>query len=90
MVKDHYVFAKKNIKLIKNKKYKAWRGKNTDIPDFCLQEQYHKDHFEKFLKKIKDRVEEHKKGEFKKENVFMPTQKEKEEVWAAMEKDDQK
>jgi len=58
MLKDHYIFAKKNIKIVKGKQYKAWRGTNKEIPDFCLPEAYHKDHFEKWMKKIKDKVDE--------------------------------
>jgi len=46
-----------------------------------LPEAYHADHFEKFLQQMKDKTEANKKPEFKKEDVFMPTQKEKEEVW---------
>jgi len=38
-----------------------------------LPEAYHIDHFEKFLKQMKDKAEENKKPEFKKEDVFMPT-----------------
>lgn len=56
MLKEHYVFHKPSIKIVKNKKYKAWRGSNDTIADYVLEEAYHTDHFEKWMKKLKEQV----------------------------------
>ena len=47
LLRDHYVFHKKSIKIIKGKKYKAWRGANDIVPDYVLPEAYHIDHYKK-------------------------------------------
>lgn len=57
MLKDHYIFHKKSMKALKNKRYKAWRGANTEIPEIPLPEAYHVDHFEKAMKRVKEMAE---------------------------------
>lgn len=57
MLKDHYIFHKKSMKALKTKKYKAYRGSNTEIPEIVLPEAYHADHFEKAMKRVKDMAE---------------------------------
>jgi len=54
MLADHYVFHKKSIKALKSKRYKAWRGKNDVKQEIALPESYHKKHFKKAMKKVKD------------------------------------
>lgn len=74
MLKEHYVFHKKSIKIVKTKQYKPWRGGDkAPIPDFVLPEAYHADHFEKIMKKAKEELKKFQKPEFKKEDVQMPT-----------------
>jgi hypothetical protein len=53
MLQDHYQFHKQSIKILKAKKYKAWRGANDIIPDFTLPASYHVDHWEKEMEKLK-------------------------------------
>ena len=74
MVKDHYIFHKKSIKILKSKKYKAWRGKNDEIGEYVLPECFHQDHYEKILKKIKDHEELLRGDKFDKNEVQMPGQ----------------
>jgi ASC-1-like (ASCH) protein len=56
LLKDHYIFHKKSIKILKTKKYKAYRGKNDEVGEYVLPEQFHVDHFEKVMKKAKDLI----------------------------------
>jgi hypothetical protein len=54
LLKDHYIFNKKSIKILKTKKYKAWRGKNDEVPEYVLPEAYHVDYFAKVIQKAKE------------------------------------
>lgn len=79
LLKEHYVFHKKSIKLLKAKKYKAWRGANDVVPDYVLPEAYHIDHFKKVIQKAEEMkkamglVPDDKK-DFNKDKVQLPTQ----------------
>lgn len=82
LLREHYVFHKKSIKIVKGKKYKAWRGANDIVPDYVLPEGYHIDHYEKVQKKIKDKMENLRKqmglpdeqeAPKEKKDVVMPT-----------------
>ena len=84
MLQTHFTFHKKSIKILKNKKYKAWRGANDIVAEYALPAMYHIDHFKKEYERIKqmaklvnpdynpmDEINE----QFKKEDVQMPTKK---------------
>ena len=83
VVKDHYILHTKSVKALKNKKYKAWRGANTEIADYVLPEGFHVDHYEKVLKKMEDMARrlnpegakrmDDEKNKLKKADVKMPT-----------------
>lgn len=53
LLKDHFLFHKKSIKILKTKKYKAWRGPNDTVGEYILPEAFHIDHYDKILKKIR-------------------------------------
>lgn len=72
VLKDHYIFHKKAIKIIKGKKYRAYRGPNDVVPEYILPEAFHVDHYDKVLKKIKEaeaRVFGEKEKKFEKDLV---------------------
>ena len=77
LLKDHYVLHKKSVKILKNRKYKAYRGKHDEVPEYVLPEAYHVDHWEKVLKKAQ-KFEERLLGKkpdeakFNKENMQVP------------------
>lgn len=83
VVQNHYILHTKSVKALKNKKYKAWRGANTEIADYVLPEAFHVDHYEKVLKKMEDMARrlnpegakrmDQEKNKLKKEDVKMPT-----------------
>jgi hypothetical protein len=57
MLKDHYIFHKKSIKILTKKRYKAWRPSKENKPeDFPLPATYHIDHYEKAQKAIEDHL----------------------------------
>lgn len=58
VLKDHFVLHKKSIKILKGKQYKAWRGPNSEIPDYTLPAAYHVDEFNKMMKKLEERKKE--------------------------------
>lgn len=82
LMKDHYVFHKKSIKILKSHKYKAWRGAHDIVPEYVLPEAYHVDHYKAAQEKMKKKMDDMKKQmgldtaakkEFKKEDVQMPS-----------------
>ena len=83
MLSKHFTFHKKSIKILKNKKYKAWRGTNNEVPEMPLPPAYHLDHHEKEIDRLKQMaklmnpdfnpMDELNNKEFKKEDVQMPT-----------------
>ena len=76
MLKDHYIFHKKSIKILKAKKYKAHRGANDVVPEYVLPEQFHADHFEKVMAKAREAqklLQKEKGGQFEKDKVELPT-----------------
>ena len=82
VLKEHYIFHKKSIKIVKGKKYKAWRGDNDIVPDYVLPEGYHIDHYKKAQKQMKDKMEnmrkqmgipDQKEAPKDKKDVVMPT-----------------
>jgi len=54
MLKDHFVFHKKSITILKSKQYKAWRGQNNEVPEFTLPAAYHVDEYQKIVNKLKE------------------------------------
>jgi hypothetical protein len=52
MLREHFIFHKKSIKVIKGKKYRAWRGQNDIVPEYTLPEACHIEYYKKALKKI--------------------------------------
>ena len=85
MLSKHFTFHKKSIKILKNKKYKAWRGTNNEVPEMPLPAAYHLDHHEKEIERLKQMaklmnpdfnpMDELNNKEFTKEDVQMPTSK---------------
>jgi hypothetical protein len=72
LIKDHYIIHKKSCKILKDKKYKAWRGKNDEVAEYVLPESFHIDHYEKVMKKAKEAMEMlqgKKEKEFDKEKI---------------------
>lgn len=53
LLKEHYVFHKKSIKIVKSCKYKAYRGAHDTVPEFVIPEAFHVDHYKKSLEKLK-------------------------------------
>jgi hypothetical protein len=54
LLKDHYVFHKKHISIIKSHKYKANRGPHDVVPEYILPPHFHVDHHKKALDEAKD------------------------------------
>lgn len=84
MLKTHFTFHKQSIRILKNKKYKAWRGANEVIAEYSLPAMYHIDHFAKEVERLKQMAKlmnpdfnpmDELKKEFGKDDVSMPTQK---------------
>ena len=76
MLRDHFVFHKKSISILKSKQYKAWRGKNNEVPEYTLPVAYHVDEFKKMVSKLKEEKEKMGIPEQKpvsKEEIKMPT-----------------
>ena len=96
LLRDHYVFHKKSIKILKNHKYKAWRGAHDIVPDYVLPEAYHIDHHKKAEAKMKKKMDDLKKQmgldkepqkDFKKDDVQMPTRAPQDEASKKEEED---
>ena len=58
LVKDHYIIHKKTCKILKSKKYKAWRVKNDTVGEYVLPEALHADHYHKVIKRMKEMQEQ--------------------------------